>query len=186
MNSPTWGLNGIENKNTSGVRAGGGALPIYTDHTALFITKVTGDMATLGQRYFEYGFGGVGGARYLSQVATNPNHNMALWGSTGALYYRAGHAVTLNVFEMMGYSITNGSLLETSKNYSNYTSATPLVAGNGNVGGVGLGNFQSMTSFGVVGVLSSYMLISKAASASLRSSIYFLYRQTICKSLQLP
>ncbi len=185
VNSPTWGRDGLTNSNTSGVQVGP-SVPVYTNHTALFVTNVTGNPAVINERYFDYGTSGVGGARYLAGVKENIYDFVAMWDSTNTIRYRNGYAATLNTFEMMGYSVSNGSLLEASKNSSNYISATPPVMSSGVTGYIGLGNFQSLGSFGLVGVLSSYLLLSKFTNSSTRLLIYSLLKNTINSSLGLP
>ena len=184
VNSPTWGMVGVNNFNNSGIQVGP-SLPIYDNHTMLYIDRVTGDYNTLNQRYSDYGESG--GRRYLTGPVPTTYQTVAFNNPSSAWVYRDIFATTWNVFEMMGYSVTNGTLLEGSKNASNVVSAQPPIMLTGGTGYMGIGNFNNIASaFGVVGTLSFHCLLSKPTNSSARASIYSLLKQTLGNGLGLP
>lgn len=182
-NSPTWGTSGIVNSNTS--RIDSATMPYYDNHTVLFTTRIDGDFNTINMRYSNYGESSAG-RRYGSQPAISLHSSLFFFDKTSNWIYRAGFAADSSIFQMGGYSITNGALLEASDNAGNYISTAPPAMNTGGNSVLSMGNYPGGISFGIVGVLSSYIFISKPTSASVRSSMYTLQKNTISSSLGLP
>jgi hypothetical protein len=183
VNGPTWGVDGLTNSATGGVRA---TVPFTTTHSGLVVYNQSSTSGSQTPIMFGDATDGTASER---RTNFRTDTNWFAWNGSTYINHPFGPS-SLNSFRMAGYGIISASTLLGYNNGATTTISSSTANISGGTPNANVGLMAAISTFtnaqNMVGVMAFGAAFDVQLSLGQHSDFYTLYRATLGKGLDLP